>query len=103
MGCWGVRVTCFDLSGCLIDGWGLVIWLNVGLLVISYLLRTCILFLSTCMTTMTGCHTRGVVFWFRLFVLVVSNLGCVGHVVKACIVLRLLRLVVTRLWAFGGF
>ena len=44
MGCWGVRVTCFGLLGCLIDGWSLVIWLNMGLLVVNYSLRTCILF-----------------------------------------------------------
>ena len=95
MGCRGVRVTCFYLLGCLIDGWGLVIWPNVGLLVINYLLRTCILFSCTCMTMTTGRLTWGVVFWFRLFVIVVPNLGCVGYVVKACIVLQLHRLVVT--------
>ena len=101
MGCWGVRVTCFGLLGCLIDGWSLVIWLIVGLLVVNYLLRTCILFSCTCMTTMTGRLTWGVVFWFRLFVIALPNLGCVGYVVKACIVLRLCRLVVNCLLSHG--
>ena len=36
VGCRGIRVTCFGLLCCLIDGWGLVIWLNVGLLVVSF-------------------------------------------------------------------
>ena len=36
MGCRGIRVTCFGLLGCLIDGWGLVIWPNVELLVVNY-------------------------------------------------------------------
>ena len=89
VGCRDIRVTCFGLLGCLIDGWGLVIWPNVGLLVVNYLLRTCILFSCTCTATMTGRLTWGVVFWFRLFVIVVPNLGCVGYVVKACIMLRL--------------
>ena len=40
VGCWGIGVTCFDTLYCLIDAWCLVIWLNVGLLVINYLLRT---------------------------------------------------------------
>ena len=31
----------------------------------------------------------GVVFWFRLFVIVVPNFGCVGYVVGACIMLWL--------------
>ena len=62
VGCWGIRVTCFDLLCCLIDGWGLVIWLNVELLVINYLLRTCISFTRTCTITMTGHLTWGVVF-----------------------------------------
>ena len=62
VGCWGIRVTCFDLLCCLIDGWGLVIWLNVELLVINYLLRTCILFTHTCMITTTGRLAWGVVF-----------------------------------------
>ena len=73
----------------LIDGWGLVIWPDVGLLVVNYLLRTCILFLCMCTAMTTGRLTWGVVFWFRLFVIVVPNLGCVGYVVKACIVLQL--------------
>ena len=46
----------------LVDGWGLVIWPNVGLLVINYLLRTCILFSCMCTTMMTGRLTWGVVF-----------------------------------------
>ena len=58
----GIRVTCFGLLGCLIDGWGLVIWQNVGLLVVHYLLRTCILFLCMCTTTMTGRLIWGEVF-----------------------------------------
>ena len=62
VGCWGIRITCFDLLCCLIDGWGLVIWLNVELLVINYLLRTCILFKHTCMITTTGHLAWGVVF-----------------------------------------
>ena len=53
------------------------------------------------MTTMTGHLTLGVVFWFRLFVIVVPNLGCVGCAVKACIVLRLCRLVVNFLLGCG--
>ena len=81
----GITVTCFGLLGCLTDGWGLVIWLNVGLLVINYLLRTCILFSCMCMTMTTGHLTWGVVFWFRLFVIAVPNLGCVGYVVKVCV------------------
>ena len=94
VGCWGIRVTWFGLLGCLVDGWGLVIWPNVALLVVNYLLRTCILLSCTCMTMMT-CHlTWGVVFWFRLFVTAVPNLGCVGYVVKACTVLQLHWLVV---------
>ena len=101
MGCWGIRVACFGLLGCLINGWGLLIWPNVGLLVVNYLLRTCILFLCTCTTVMTGCLAWGVVFWFRLFVIAVPNLGCVGYVVKACIMLRLRRLVVNCLFSRG--
>ena len=101
MGCRGIRVTCFGLLGCLIDRWSLVIWLNVRLLVVNYLLRTCILFSCTCMTMMTGHLTWGVVFWFRLFVIVMPNLGCVGYIVKACIVLRLHRLVVNCLLGCG--
>ena len=62
VGCWGVRFTCFDLLCCLIDGWGLAIWPNVKLLVINYLLRTCILFTHTCMITMTSHLAWGVVF-----------------------------------------
>ena len=100
-GCQGVRVTCFGLLGCLINGWGLVIWLNVGLLVVNYLLRTCILFSCTCTTMMTGHLTWGVVFWFRLFVIAVPNLGCVGYVVKACIMLRLCQLVINCLQGCG--
>ena len=88
-GCWGIRVTCFGLLGCLIDGWGLVIWLNVGLLVVNYLLRTIISFTCMCTTMTTGRLTWGVVFWSRLFVVVVPNLGCVGYVVEACIMLWL--------------
>ena len=62
VGCLGIRVTCFGPLGCLIDGWGLVIWPNVGLLVVNYLLRTCILFTCTCTATTTGHLTWGVVF-----------------------------------------
>ena len=79
---------------------------KVGLLVVNYLLRTCILFLCTCMAMMTGHLTWGVGFWFRLFVIAVPNLGCVGYVVKACIMLQLCRLVVNCLLGrgdFGGF
>ena len=101
VGCRGIRVTCFRLLGYLIDEWGLVIWLNVGLLVVNYLLRTCILFSCTCTTTTTGHLTLGVVFWFRLFVIAVPNLGCVGYVVEACIVLRLRRLVINCLLGHG--
>ena len=81
----------------LIDGWGFVIWPKVGLLVVNYLLRTCILFSSMCTATMTGRLTWGVVFLFRLFVIAVPNLGCVGYVVKACTVLRLYQLVMNCL------
>ena len=101
VGCQGIRVTCFGLLGCLIDGQGLVIWLNVGLLVINYLLYTCILFSCTCTTTMTGHLTWGVVFWFRLFVIAVPSLGCVGYVVKACTVLQLCWLVISCLLGHG--
>ena len=101
MGCRGVRFASFGLLGCLIDGWGLVIWPNVGLLVVNYLLRTCISFSCTCTAMMTGHFTWGVVFWFRLFVIAVPNLGCVGYVVKACIVLRLRRLVINCLLGHG--
>ena len=101
MGCRGIRVTCVGLLCCLIDGWGLVIWLNVGLLVVNYLLCTCILFTHMCTTTMTGHLTWGVVFWFRLFVIVVPNFGCVGYVVGACIILRLRQLVINCLLGHG--
>ena len=101
VGCRGIRVTCFGLLGCLIDGWSLVIWLIVGLLVVNYLLHTCILFLCMCTTTTTGHLTWGVVFWFRLFVIVVPNLGCVGYVVKVCTVLRLHQLVINCLLGRG--
>ena len=89
------------LLGCLINGWGLVIWPNMRLLVVNYLLRTCILFSCTCTTMMTGRLTWGVVFWIRLFVIAVPNLGCVGYVVKACFVLRLRRLVINCLLGRG--
>ena len=101
VGCRGVRVTWFGLLGCLIDGWGLVIWPNVGLLVVNYLLHTCILFSSTCTATTTGHLTWGVVFWFSLFVIAVPNLGCVGYVVQACTVLRLHQLVINCLLGCG--
>ena len=101
VGCRDIRVTWFGLLGCLVDGWGLVIWLNVGLLVINYLLRTCILLSCMCTITTTGHLTWGVVFWFRLFVIAVPNLGCVGYVVKACTMLRLHRLVVNCLLGRG--
>ena len=55
----------------------------------------------TCMTTTTGHLTWSVVFWFRLFVIAVPNLGCAGYVVKACIVLRLRRLVINCLLGHG--
>ena len=108
VGCWGVRVTWFGLLGCLVDGWGLVIWHNVGLLVVTYLLRTCILFSCTRTAMVTGCLTWGVVFWFRLFVIAVPILGCVGYVVKACTMLWLHWLVINCLlgrrhfWWLGG-
>ena len=54
VGCWGIRVTYFGLLCCLIEGWGLVVWPNVGFLVVNYLLRTCILFTHTHMTMTTG-------------------------------------------------
>ena len=54
-----------------------------------------------CTTTMTGRLTWGVVLWFRLFVIVVPNLGCVGYVVEACIVLQLRRLVINCLLGRG--
>ena len=101
VGSLGIRVTCFGLLCCSIDGWGLVIWLNVGLLVVNYLLRTCILFTSMCTTMKTDLLTWGVVFWFRLFVIVVPNFGCVGYVVEASIVVRLHRLVVNCLLGRG--
>ena len=62
VGCWGIGVTCFDTLYCLIDVWCLVIWLNVGLLVINYLLHTCILFTRTCTIMMIDRLTWGVVF-----------------------------------------
>ena len=62
VGYWGIGVTCFDTLYCLIDVWCLVIWLNVGLLVINYLLHTCILFTRTCMITTIDHLTWGVVF-----------------------------------------
>ena len=79
----------------------LLLLLNMGLLVVNYLLRTCILFTCICTTTMTGRLTWGVVFWFKLLVIVVPNLGCVGHVVEVCIVLWLRRLVVNCLLGHG--
>ena len=54
VGCQGIKVTCFGLLCCLIERWGLVVWPNVGLLVVNYLLRTCILFTRMRMTTTTG-------------------------------------------------
>ena len=84
----GLRVTCFLPLCCWIDGWGLVIWLGAGLLVVYYLLCTRILFTRTCTATTTGHLTWGVVFWFSLCVITLPNLGCVGYVVKACTVLR---------------
>ena len=101
---WGVGalgLLALALLGCLIDGWALVIWPNVRLLVINYLLHTCILFSCTCMTTTTGHLTWGVVFWIRLFVIAVPNLGCVGYVVMACIMLQLHQLVVNCLLGHG--
>ena len=95
VGCWGIGVTCFDTLYCLIDAWCLVIWLNVGLLVINYLLRTCILFTHMCTITMIDHLTWGFVFWFSLFMIAVPNLGCVEYVVKACIMLWLRRLSLT--------
>ena len=62
VGCWGIGVTFFDTLYCLIDAWCLVIWLNVGLLVLNYLLHTCILFTRMCTITMIDCLTWGVVF-----------------------------------------
>ena len=57
----GLRATCFWPLYCWIGGWGLVIWLGAGLLVVNYLLRTCILFARTCTATTTGRLTWGVV------------------------------------------
>ena len=37
-------------------------WLNTKLLVVNYLLRTCILFIRTCTATMTGRLIWGVAF-----------------------------------------
>ena len=54
-----------------------------------------------CTTTMTGHLTWGVVFWFRLFVIAVPTLGCVGYVVKACTMFWLRRLVVNCLLGHG--
>ena len=34
VGYWGFRATCFSPLYCWIDGWGLVIWLDAGLLVV---------------------------------------------------------------------
>ena len=68
MGLWlfcgvlGLRTTCFWPLCWWIDGWGLVIWLDAGLLIVNYLLHTCILLTCTCMATMTGRFTWGVVF-----------------------------------------
>ena len=59
----GLRATCFWSLYCWIGGWGLVIWLGAGLLVVSYLLRTCILFTRTCTATTTGRPTWSVVFY----------------------------------------
>ena len=53
------------------------------------------------MNTTTGHLTYGVVFWFRLFVIAVPNLGCVGYAVKVCIMLRLCPLVVNCLLGHG--
>ena len=39
---------------CWVGGWGLVIWLGAGLLVVNYLLRICILFTCMCTVTITG-------------------------------------------------
>ena len=86
---------------CWIGGWGLVIWLNARLLVVNYLLRTCILFTCTCTATTTGHLTWGVVFWLSLHVITLPNLGCVGYMVKACTVLRLHWLVVNYLLSCG--
>ena len=62
VGCCSVGVNCFDTLYCLIDAWCLVIWLNVGLLVINYLLRTCILFTHRCTIMTIDRLTWGVVF-----------------------------------------
>ena len=62
---WGVEaleLLALNLLGCLINGWGFVIWPNVGLLVVNYLLHTCILFSCTCTAMTTGRLTWGVVF-----------------------------------------
>ena len=101
VGCWGIGVTCFDTLYCLIDAWCLVIWLNVELLVINYLLRTCILFTHKCTITTTDRLTWGVVFWFSPLMIAVPNLGCVGYVVKVCVVLRLRWLSLTAYWVVG--
>ena len=34
--CWDFRATCFWPLYCWVDGWGLVIWLNMRLLVVDY-------------------------------------------------------------------
>ena len=64
-GCWGLGLLFFFFFlplYCSVGGWGLVIWLGAGLLLVNYLLRTCILFTCTCTATMTGHLTWGVVF-----------------------------------------
>ena len=73
----------------------------MGLLVVNYLLRTCILFTRTYTATMTGRLTWGVVFLLSLRMIALPNLGCVGYVVKACTVLWLHRLVVNYLLSCG--
>ena len=62
MRCWGFRAICFWPLYCWIDGWGLVMWLNMKLLVVNYLLCTCILFTCTCTATTTGRLIWGMAF-----------------------------------------
>ena len=59
---WGLGLLVFGL--CIVEfiSGALVIWLDAGLLVINYLLGTCILLTHRCTATTTGHFTWGVVF-----------------------------------------
>ena len=99
--CWGFRAICFWPLYCWIDGWGLVMWLNTRLLVVNYLLSTCILFTRMCTAKMTGRLIWGVAFWLSLHEITLPNLGCVGYMVEACTILQLHQLVVNYLLSCG--